>query len=474
MKLGFYAVLGKRDYLNLNNKKVGIWELTEYQPTGWLCSLFIKPEVIPQNCPIIHDCGAFGYRDQDYPTINSQYVDAQWAANRYRERSREGDTVVAPDNLLLGNINWRRQYNLEQAQIFIRIAQEKLPDRKPLATIHGLSIQEKIEYGIKLYQLGYKRLGIGGLAQQASHYSTNLYIIKAIIQAIHSFEKTVHFHVFGLCSPQYAKAFFEMGISFDGSTHARETFSSNTLLFNNGENLLRYPIHQAPKCSCRVCAIASGTAKSAIAFDGALPIAQGAVPFGNIAQRLGTRIARKHNINSQLIENRTSSIIRLAHNLNSLLRTYHHIKKPETLYLVAGCGKQSKQRTAAKDVYCSHHFQVCRQYAEAQGKWYILSPLHKVLKPEQVISPYDKSPNSLSLKERQLWAQQVASHIMETTNPNVEIIFLTGKLYRQQVIPILQTHNYTTRTPMEGLGIGQQIKWLLNQLSTPKQLALKL
>ncbi|WP_017314051.1 DUF6884 domain-containing protein [Mastigocladopsis repens] len=234
MKLGFYAVLGKRDYLKLNNKKVGIWELTEYQPAGWLCSLFIKPEIIPQNCPIIHDCGAFGYREQDYPTINSQYVDAQWAANRYRERSCEGDTVVAPDNLLLGNINWRRQYNLEQAQIFIRIAQEKLPDRKPLATIHGLSIQEKIEYGIKLYQLGYKCLGIGGLAQQ------------------------------------------------------------------------------------------------------------------------------------------------------------------------------------------------------------------------------------------------VASHIMETTNPNVEIIFLTGKLYRQQVIPILQAHNYTTRTPMEGLGIGQQIKWLLNQLSTPKQLSLKL
>ena len=73
-----------------------------------------------------------------------------------------------------------------------------------------------------------------------------------------------------------------------------------------------------------------------------------------------------------------------------------------------------------------------------------------------------------------MWAQQVAYKIMETTNPNVEIIFLTGKLYRQQVIPILQAHDYITRTPMEGLGIGQQIKWLLNQSSTPKQLTLKL
>ena len=225
-----------------------------------------------------------------------------------------------------------------------------------------------VQYGIKLYQLGYQHLGIGGLAQQASNYSANLHIIKAIIQAIHSFDKTVHFHVFGLCSPQYAKAFFEMGISFDGSTHARETFSSNTLLFNNGENLLRYPVHQAPKCSCRVCAIALGGSSR------------------SITQRIGTRIAPKHNISPRLTGNRASSMIRLAHNLNSLLGTYHHIKKPETLYLVAGCGKQSKQRTVAKEVYCSQHFQTCRQYAEAQGKWYILSPLHKVLKPEQVIS----------------------------------------------------------------------------------------
>ncbi|GJD23007.1 hypothetical protein RIVM261_079630 [Rivularia sp. IAM M-261] len=63
--------------------------------------------------------------------------------------------------------------------------------------------------------------------------------------------------------------------------------------------------------------------------------------------------------------------------------------------------------------------------------------------------------------------------LIETTNPDVEIVFLTGKLYRQQVIPILQAYGYTTRAPMEGLGIGQQIKWLTDHLSTPKQLSLR-
>nr|WP_236117158.1 DUF6884 domain-containing protein [Hassalia byssoidea] len=442
MKPGFYAVLGKRDYWKINDKKVGIWELTEYQPAGWLCSLAIKPEVMPQNCDIIHDCGAFGYRKQDYPTINGQYVDAQWAANRYRERSREGDTVTCPDNLLLRNIEWRRQYNLEQAQTFIKIAEEKLPGRIPLAVIHGLSLQEKVEYALKIYQLGYKNLGIGGLAVQAKEYSANLHIIKTIVQKIHSLDKTVHFHVFGLCSPQYAKAFFKIGISFDGSTHARETFSSNTLLFNNGENLLRYPAHQAPRCSCRVCALTKRF------FVGS--------------------IARNHN------SDRASSIIRLTHNLNSLLAIYHYIKKPETLCLVAGCGKQTNQRAAAKDLYCSQRFQACRNYAQTQVRWQILSPLHRLLEPEKVISPYDKSPYSLSPKERQMWAQQVVDKLIKITNPNIEIVFLTGKVYRQQVIPILQKHGYITRIPMEGLGIGQQIRWLLNQSLAPKQLTLKL
>lgn len=438
MKSGFHAVIGKTDYLKPNDKKIPIWELTEYQPAGWLVSLSIKPEVIP-NGAIIHDCGAYSYREQDYPTIRGKYIDAEWAVNRYLERSREGDTVVCPDSLLLGNINWRRQYNLEQAQTFIKIAKEKLTGRIPLAVIHGLSLEEKVEYTLKLYRLGYKYLGIGGLVQQTSDYPSTLYTIKTIIGTTRALDKNVHFHIFGVCAPKYAKVFLNMkNVSFDGSTHARETFSSNCMLFHSGDNIVRYPVYLSPKCSCRACAI-----------------------------------ARNYKINPQELNNRQASIIRLAHNLNSLLATYHHLAKPKSLHLIAGCGKQTNQTAAAKDVYCSQHFQACHNYAQTQDEWNILSPLHQVLSPYQIISPYNKSPCSLSSKERVKWAQSVARKLIETTNPDVEIVFLTGKLYRQQVIPILQAHGYTTRAPMEGLGIGQQIRWLISQSSIPKQLSLR-
>ncbi|MFQ4143301.1 DUF6884 domain-containing protein [Chlorogloeopsis sp. ULAP02] len=198
-------------------------------------------------------------------------------------------------------------------------------------------------------------------------------------------------------------------------------------------------MHQATRCNCRTCAI-----------------------------------ARSHRINPQQINNRPASIMRLAHNLNSLLATYHYLSKPKTLYLVAGCGKQTNQKAAAKEVYCSQHFQACRKYAQSQGGWKILSPLYKVLEPEEIISPYDLSPRSLSPNEHQQWAQEVARRIMQKTNPDTEIIFLTVKLYQKQVIPILKAHKYVIRTPMEGLGIGQQIRWLTDKLSASKQLELKI
>ncbi|MEC4818369.1 MAG: hypothetical protein SAK29_34625, partial [Scytonema sp. PMC 1069.18] len=218
MKPGFYPVLGKSDYVKLNNQKIPIWELLECQPSGWLYSLATKVENVPDS-PLVHDCGAFSYRDKDIPTLNGKYVDAYWAIHRYKERSKAGDIIVCPDHLLIGeNIRERQEYNLNQAEIFIQLAQSRLPDRIPLATIHGQSLCDRLEVAKYLLGLGYRHLGIGGLVPQAKEYSTNLYIIKEILQVVRSHSSCTHLHIFGLCSPQYAKAFLQMGLSFDGST----------------------------------------------------------------------------------------------------------------------------------------------------------------------------------------------------------------------------------------------------------------
>ena len=434
MKPGFYPVLGKSDWVKINSKKIGIWELLEYQPVGWLYSLAIKAQVIPDT-PIIHDCGAFSYRDKHIPTLNGNYVDANWAIHRYRERSKAGDTVVSPDHPLLGeNIRERQEYNLAQAERFIQLTKTYLSGKTPLATIHGQSLSERIEVAKHLLGLGYRHLGIGGLVAQAREYSTSLHIIKTITQFVRSHEPNAHIHVFGLCSPQYAKAFLQMGLSFDGSTFIREGLGRG-MFVSHEEKLIRMPAHSAPKCNCHVC-----------------------------------RVLNRHEIDPRLNKGRNHTMARIAHNLNQVITTYRRFTPKEKVYLVAGCGKQLTYPAAAKDLYCSQHFQACRRYAEEQkSKWYILSPLHQVLDPKTVIKPYDKSPYSLSRLERLIWAQQIAQSLMQVTSPEIEFVFLTGKLYRQEIEPILHANGYTTGIPMKHLAIGQQLAWINEQLEQKKQ-----
>jgi hypothetical protein len=462
MKLGFYPVLGKSDFVRSKGKKIPIWQLLEYQPVGWLYSLAIKAEIVPDS-PIVHDCGSFNYRDQDIPTLNGKYVDAHWSIHRYRERSKVGDIIVCPDHLLVGeNIRERQEYNLKQAETFIQLAKSYLPNRIPLAVIHGQSLSERLEVAKYLLGLGYHHLGIGGLVSQAREYSINLHIIKTITQVVRSLidservlpkagampaagvaiaplhEPNAHLHVFGLCSPQYAKAFIQMGLSFDGSTFIREGLGGG-MFVSHEEKLIRIPTHCAPKCNCHVC-----------------------------------RVLNRHRIDPRLTnKGRTHTMGRIAHNLNLVISTYRKFTPKEKIYLIAGCGKQLTYPAAAKDLYYSQHFQACRRYAEEQdSRWYILSPLHQVINPETIIKPYDKSPYSLSHQERILWARQVAESLIQIASLEIEFVFLTGKLYRQEVTPILQAKGYETKVPMQHLAIGQQLAWIKKELEQEKQLVL--
>ncbi|MBD2772007.1 DUF6884 domain-containing protein [Iningainema tapete] len=442
MKPGFYAVIGNSDYIKINNRKIPIWELLEHQPTGWLCSLQTRPEVIPENTPIIWDCGAYSYREQDYPTIKGRYVDAYYVIHKYRLRSKAGDIIVSPDNLLMGdNINWRRQFNLENATNFIKAA-DSLPDRIPMATIHGLSLQEKLSNAYALYTMGYRHLGIGGLVRSASDYSGNLHIIRAIVEKLRSVDSSVHLHVFGLCAPKYASAFQEMNLSFDGSTHARTAFTEGIFLINSGKDVVRYPLSHAPRCLCRVC-----------------------------------QMVKKYGINPHYCgKGRNHDSARMAHNLNQLLVTIDNISNHERIYLISGCGKQLYHPAPARELYCSQLFQASRDYVQnLNARWFILSPLHHTIHPNQLIQPYDKSPHSMSEHERCAWATTVTQQLVQiAADEDTEFVFLTGRLYREKVIFQTRSRGYKTRTIANNLGIGQKLAWLKAQILVNRQQMLNL
>ncbi|APU89164.1 conserved hypothetical protein [Virus Rctr71] len=126
---------------------------------------------------------------------------------------------------------------------------------------------------------------------------------------------------------------------------------------------------------------------------------------------------------------------------------------------LVSCTKNKKSGAhPAIDLYTSTWFRYATQFATKHcDEWRILSAKHNLLHPGRVIDNYDCSLHSMSATERQAWASRTADQILSTWN-NGEIVMLAGNIYRQHLIPLLG--RYSICIPLEGLGIGQQIKWL--------------
>ena len=124
---------------------------------------------------------------------------------------------------------------------------------------------------------------------------------------------------------------------------------------------------------------------------------------------------------------------------------------------------KSKQPSAApaRDLYTSALFRSLRGYAEANAdSWYILSAEHGMLRPDQVVSPYEKTLNKMAKVDRSAWAGRVQKQLLEVLPAGAEVIMLAGSRYRDDLIPFLRRHGFTVSIPLEGLSLGRQLQRL--------------
>ena len=130
-----------------------------------------------------------------------------------------------------------------------------------------------------------------------------------------------------------------------------------------------------------------------------------------------------------------------------------------TIVLISCGSKKLPHRAAAKDLYISSLFRLSRRYAQTLGaeKIFILSAKHGLLGLNEVIEPYDLTLNKMSIKQRQQWADKVLRELNEVTDLSGDhFIFLAGKKYRENLIPSTKS----SEIPLEGLRIGEQLKYL--------------
>lgn len=133
------------------------------------------------------------------------------------------------------------------------------------------------------------------------------------------------------------------------------------------------------------------------------------------------------------------------------------------VFLVSCVARKRPRATPAADLYTSAWFVKARALVEASGDpWFILSAEHRLLAPEKVIEPYERTLNTMSVHERRSWAEQVQKQ-MEATLPDAdEVVVFAGNRYRENLMPYLRKRFPKMTVPMDGLTIGRQLNWLDN------------
>lgn len=133
-----------------------------------------------------------------------------------------------------------------------------------------------------------------------------------------------------------------------------------------------------------------------------------------------------------------------------------------TIYLVS-CVKTKRSSTcAAADLYGSQWFTAARNYVRHRANaWYILSAKYGLVKPDDVIAPYEHTLNTMGVAARHRWAERVLSSLNEVLQPGDNVVFLAGQRYREFLEDALRTRGITVNVPMRGLRQGEQVQWLL-------------
>ena len=131
---------------------------------------------------------------------------------------------------------------------------------------------------------------------------------------------------------------------------------------------------------------------------------------------------------------------------------------------LVGCVKDKAPiARPAKELYQSLLFQGRRRYVEQScSEWWILSALHGLVDPNDVLEPYDVTLNDASVSERRRWSDQVINQITTRIQPapGDSFEFHAGINYRAFGLEDNLRHlGCGVECPTDGLRMGEQLSY---------------
>lgn len=140
------------------------------------------------------------------------------------------------------------------------------------------------------------------------------------------------------------------------------------------------------------------------------------------------------------------------------------IGRPERRIGLVGCVKEKATRPAkAQDLYTSTLFRGRRRFVESScGQWWILSALHGLLHPDDVLEPYDVTLKSMPVAQRRRWS----AHVLRSIDDRIhlrhgDVIELhCGAEYRDfGLVEGLKHRGVVLENPTQGMPIGKQLSF---------------
>ena len=128
--------------------------------------------------------------------------------------------------------------------------------------------------------------------------------------------------------------------------------------------------------------------------------------------------------------------------------------------VLVSCVKTKRNHSCkASDMYVSSLFKKMMAYAVSlkPDQIYILSAKYGLLKPDDMIDPYEKTLKNMRSDEKKIWAESVLLRLRSLADLEQDsFVFLAGNEYRKNIVPYIRN----VSTPMEKLPFGRQLQWL--------------
>ena len=132
-----------------------------------------------------------------------------------------------------------------------------------------------------------------------------------------------------------------------------------------------------------------------------------------------------------------------------------------SIYLLSCVGQKQTVPAPARVLYISTWFRKARRYADSTGQpWFVLSAKYGLVHPDEVIPPYDLTLNTMPVADCRQWASRVLTQLAPHLDDVGSVVLLAGQRYREFLAPSFRSSGLVVSVPMEGLRIGEQLRWL--------------